>query len=162
MFLLAWTVLEMVNHGGGTIPLGIVGFIAPGLTLFVGVAAWHEAGQLPPLKAAAYNLVHRPIGPVLALVVVPFLPGDGPDANVGLFTLALGWLLHIVSGRALGTSAGSHRSPEVPGGAGGRGQVEAFEFVRDEGDHALGSLDLPTDQQRGAGSGDDLVPVPHR
>lgn len=44
----------------------------------------------------------RPIGPVLGLAVVPFLPGDGPGANVGLFTFALGWLLHIATDRALG------------------------------------------------------------
>ncbi|MFC9760021.1 DUF4260 family protein [Streptomyces sp. NPDC056921] len=102
VFLLAWTVLEMVNHGGGTIPLGIAGFIAPDLTLFVGPAGPHESGQLPRGKVPAYNLVHRPIVPVLGLVVVPFLPGDGPDANVGLFTIALAWLLHIASDRALG------------------------------------------------------------
>ncbi|SEG94041.1 protein of unknown function [Actinacidiphila yanglinensis] len=102
VFVLAWTVLEMVNHGGGAIALGIVGFIAPDLMLFVGRAAPHEAGQLARGKVAAYNLVHRPIGPVLGLVVVPFLPGDGPGANVGLFTFVLGWLLHIASDRALG------------------------------------------------------------
>ncbi|MFE7112926.1 DUF4260 family protein [Streptomyces sp. NPDC057575] len=102
VFLLAWTVLEMVNHGGGTIPLGILGFIAPDLTLFVGPSGPREPGQLPRGKVPAYNLVHRPIVPVLGLIVVPFLPGDGPGANVGLFTFALGWLLHIASDRALG------------------------------------------------------------
>ncbi|XIE81596.1 DUF4260 domain-containing protein [Streptomyces sp. SBR177] len=102
MFLLAWTVLEMVNHGGGAIPLGVVGFIAPDLPLFVRRAGPHEAGQFPPTTVTAYKLVHRPVGPVLALVVVPFLPGDGPGANVGLFTFALGWLLHIATHRALG------------------------------------------------------------
>ncbi|KQX55784.1 MULTISPECIES: DUF4260 family protein [unclassified Streptomyces] len=102
VFLLAWTVLEMVNHGGWTIPLGILGFIAPDLTLFVGPSGPHEPGQLPRGKVPAYNLVHRPIVPVLGLIVVPFLPGDGPDANVGLFTFALGWLLHIASDRTLG------------------------------------------------------------
>ncbi|MGW0083696.1 DUF4260 family protein [Streptomyces sp. NPDC003393] len=102
VFLLAWTVLEMVNHSGATIPLGIAGFIAPDLTLFVGPGGPHEPGQLPRGRVAAYNLVHRPVVPVLGLVVVPFLPGDGPGANVGLFTFALGWLLHIASDRALG------------------------------------------------------------
>ncbi|MER6096223.1 DUF4260 domain-containing protein [Streptomyces sp. NPDC001728] len=102
VFLLAWTVLEMVNHGGGTIPLGISGFIAPDLTLFVGPSEPREPGQLPRGRVPAYNLVHRPIVPVLGLIVVPFLPGDGPGANVGLFTFALGWLLHIASDRALG------------------------------------------------------------
>ncbi|CAM5230960.1 membrane protein [Streptomyces spiroverticillatus] len=102
VFLLAWTVLEMVNHGGGTIPLGIAGFIAPCLTRFFGPAGPHEPGQLPRGRVPAYNLVHRPIGPVLVLVVVPFLPGDGPGANVGLFTFGLAWLLHIAADRALG------------------------------------------------------------
>ncbi|WP_327294559.1 DUF4260 family protein [Streptomyces sp. NBC_01197] len=102
VFLLAWAVLEMVNHGGGTIPLGILGFIAPDLTLFVGPSGPREPGQLPRGKVPAYNLVHRPIVPIPGLIVVPFLPGDGPGANVGLFTFALGWLLHIASDRALG------------------------------------------------------------
>ncbi|GAA2587170.1 MULTISPECIES: DUF4260 family protein [Streptomyces] len=102
VFLLAWTVLEMVNHGGGTIPLGILGFIAPDLTLFVGPSGPREPGQLPRGKVPAYNLVHRPIVPLLGLIVVPFLPGEGPGANVGLFTFALGWLLHIASDRTLG------------------------------------------------------------
>lgn len=47
-FLLFWLVLEMVNHGGGTIPLGIAGLFTPDLTLFVGPSGSHEAGQLPP------------------------------------------------------------------------------------------------------------------
>jgi hypothetical protein len=102
LFLLAWTVLEMVNHPGATIPLGIVGFIAPDLTLIVGPGGPHEPGQLPRGKVAAYNLVHRPIVPVLGLIVIPFLPDDGPSDNTGLFTLALGWLLHIAADRALG------------------------------------------------------------
>ncbi|TXS44339.1 DUF4260 family protein [Streptomyces sp. OR43] len=102
VFLLAWTVLEMVNHGGGTIPLGVLGFIAPDLTLLVGPSGPREPGQLPRGKVPAYNLAHRPIVPLLGLIVVPFLPGDGPGANVGLFTFALGWLLHIASDRALG------------------------------------------------------------
>ncbi|MGW3495726.1 hypothetical protein [Streptomyces sp. NPDC001020] len=78
VFLLAWTVLEMVNHGGGTIPLGMVGFIAPDLALFVGPAGPHESGQLPRGKVAAYSLVHRPIGPVLGLVGVPRAVGVAP------------------------------------------------------------------------------------
>ncbi|MEV5609118.1 DUF4260 family protein [Streptomyces sp. NPDC052225] len=102
VFLLAWTVLEMVNHGGAAIVLGIVGFLAPDLTLVIGPAGPHEAGQLPRGRVAAYNFVHRPVLPLAGLVVVPFLPGDGPSANVGLFTLALGWLLHIAADRALG------------------------------------------------------------
>ncbi|SEC10407.1 protein of unknown function [Streptomyces sp. 2131.1] len=102
VFLLVWTVLEMVNHGGGTIALGILGVIAPDLTRFVGPSGPREPGQLPRGKVPAYNLVHRPIVPVLGLIVVPLLPGDGPGANVGLFTFALGWLLHIASDRALG------------------------------------------------------------
>jgi hypothetical protein len=102
VFLLAWTVLEMVNHAGATIPLGIVGAVVPDLTLLVGPSGPHEPGQLARGKVAAYNLVHRPVIPVLALIIIPFLPGDGPSANVGLFTFALGWLLHIAADRAFG------------------------------------------------------------
>ncbi|MFC5188087.1 DUF4260 domain-containing protein [Actinomadura harenae] len=70
VFLLAWTVLEMVNHGGGTMVLGIAGFIASDLTLFVGPGGPHEPRQLPRGKVPTYNLLHRPIGPVLGLVVL--------------------------------------------------------------------------------------------
>src|SRR5262245_55272280 len=97
--LLFWVVLEMINHGGGTIPLGIVGLFAPDLTLLIGPSEPHEPGQLPRGRVTSYNLVHRPIVPVLWLVVCTVLP-DGP--GVALFTFGLAWLLHICVDRALG------------------------------------------------------------
>lgn len=98
-FLLFWLVLEMVNHGGGTIPLGIAGLFTPDLTLFVGPSGSHEAGQLPRGRVPGYNLVHRPVVPLLRLAVCVVLP-DPP--GTALFTFGIAWLLHIALDRALG------------------------------------------------------------
>ncbi|MGZ2356726.1 DUF4260 domain-containing protein [Streptomyces sp. 372A] len=98
-FLLFWLVLEMVNHGGWTIPLGIAGLFAPDLTLFIGPSGSHGAGQLPRGRVPGYNLVHRPVVPLLWLAFCVVLP-DPP--GTALFTFGLAWLLHIAVDRALG------------------------------------------------------------
>ncbi|MEU8893352.1 DUF4260 family protein [Streptomyces sp. NPDC048442] len=98
-FLLFWVVLEMVNHGGWTIPLGIAGVFAPDLTLVIGPSGPHERGQLTHGRVPGYHLVHRPVAPVLWLVICVVLP-DPP--GTALFTFGLAWLLHISLDRAFG------------------------------------------------------------
>ncbi|MFF1698399.1 DUF4260 family protein [Streptomyces sp. NPDC058257] len=101
VFLLVWVVFEMVKHTGWVIPLGLLGFVAPDLSFFVGASGPHQHGQLPRATVGAYNLVHRPAGP-LALMTVVALLADGPGQNAAPFTFGLAWLLHIALDRALG------------------------------------------------------------
>ncbi|MEU6672637.1 DUF4260 family protein [Streptomyces sp. NPDC046925] len=100
-FLLVWVVFEMVKHAGWVIPLGVLGFIAPDLSFFVGASGPHRHGQLPRGTVGAYNLVHRPVGPLVWMTVVALL-ADGPGQNAAPFTFGLAWLLHIALDRSLG------------------------------------------------------------
>lgn len=100
-FLLFWVVFEMVKHVGWVIPLGLLGFIAPDLSFFVGASGPHQHGQLPRGTVGVYNLVHRPIGPLVWMTAVALL-SEGPGDNAAPFTFGLAWLLHIVLDRALG------------------------------------------------------------
>ncbi|MFF9806178.1 DUF4260 family protein [Streptomyces coeruleorubidus] len=100
-FLLVWVVFEMIKHAGWVIPLGVLGFIAPDLSFFIGASGPHQHGQLPRGTVGPYNLVHRPIGPVLWMTVTALL-ADGPGDNAAPFTFGLAWLLHIAMDRALG------------------------------------------------------------
>ena len=100
-FLLVWVVFEAVKHAGWVIPLAVLGFIAPDLSFFVGASGPHQQGQLPRGTVGAYNLVHRPIVPVV-LMTIPALLADGPGDNAAPFTFGLAWMLHIALDRSLG------------------------------------------------------------
>jgi hypothetical protein len=97
-FLLAFIVLEVVNHGGSALVAALLFLIAPDLTMVIG-ASTAGNGTLSPRAVPYYNLVHRPWIP-LAVLVVYSLGGLGDW--VPLFTAGLGWLAHIALDRAFG------------------------------------------------------------
>ncbi|MEU4446164.1 DUF4260 family protein [Actinosynnema sp. NPDC050801] len=98
VFLLAFIVLEVINHGGSALIGALLLLIAPDLTMVIGAgAAGH--GRLSPKAVPYYNLVHRPWIPLAVLVCYSFgALGDW----VPLFTAGLGWLAHIALDRAFG------------------------------------------------------------
>ncbi|GAA1699139.1 DUF4260 family protein [Kribbella yunnanensis] len=87
LFLLAFTVLEVINHGIPALIAALLFLIAPDLPLLIG--------------GRYYNLVHRPWIPLAVLVIYSAgLLGDW----VPLFTAPLGWLTHIALDRTFGYS----------------------------------------------------------
>ncbi|WP_326700503.1 DUF4260 domain-containing protein [Streptomyces sp. NBC_01754] len=100
-FLLVWVVFEAVKHGGWVIPLAVLGLVVPDLSFFAGASGEHRPGQLPRGTVAVYNLVHRPLVP-LVLMVPPAALADGPGDNAAPFTFGLAWLTHIALDRAMG------------------------------------------------------------
>lgn len=101
-FLLFWAVFECVKHGGWSIPLGVLGFLLPDLSFLLGVGAGQrEQGSSPPRMVAAYNLLHRPVIPLVLLVALSFAP-TANTAVAAPFTFALAWLGHICADRVLG------------------------------------------------------------
>lgn len=101
-FLLVWSVFEAVKHGGWVIPLAVLGLIAPDLTFFIAKSEWTQPGRLPKRAVPAYNLMHRPITPVVWMVLSTVVTGGKPEANAAPFTLGLMWLTHIALDRAMG------------------------------------------------------------
>lgn len=93
--LLAATVLQVQDHGGGWLALGFA--LMPDLGLLAGAARGLEKGQLAPRAVPIYNALHRLTGPaVLAgLALTGVLPSVWLSA-------ALGWALHISIDRAVG------------------------------------------------------------
>jgi hypothetical protein len=96
--LLAFIVLEVVNHGSSALVAALLFLIAPDLTMVIGASAAGD-GKLSPKAVPYYNLVHRPWIP-LAVLVAYSLGGLGDW--VPLFTAGLGWLAHIALDRAFG------------------------------------------------------------
>jgi hypothetical protein len=97
-FLLAFIVLEVVNHGGSALVAALLLLIVPDLTMVIGASAARH-GTLSPKAVPYYNFMHRPWVP-LAVLVVYSLGGLGDW--VPLFTAGLGWLAHIALDRAFG------------------------------------------------------------
>jgi hypothetical protein len=93
--LLAGTILQVQDHGGGWLALGFA--LMPDLGLLAGIGRGLEKGQLAPRAVPIYNALHRFVGPVVlaALVVTGILPAVWLSA-------ALGWALHIAIDRAVG------------------------------------------------------------
>ena len=100
VFLLAFAILEGVNHGAAAWAALAGGLIAPDLT-FLAAAGAHEPvrrGQLPRKAVPFYNAAHRtwiPLALIAAYIVAPI---SGP----ALFTFLLAWMLHIAVDRAVG------------------------------------------------------------
>lgn len=93
--LLAGTVLQVQDHGGGWLALGFA--LMPDLGLIAGIDRDLQKGQLAPRAVPIYNALHRFVGPVaLALLVLAgVLPAIWLSA-------ALGWALHIAIDRTVG------------------------------------------------------------
>lgn len=100
-FLLVWVVFEMVKHVGWVVPLAVLGFVLPDLSFFVGASGAHAPGQLPRGTTRVYNLVHRPVVPIVVMAI-PAVLAEGPGDNAAPFTFGLAWLLHIATDRSLG------------------------------------------------------------
>lgn len=97
-FLLAFIVLEVINHGGSALVAALLFLIAPDLTMVIG-AGTAGNGMLSPKAVPYYNLAHRPWIPLTVLVVYSL---GGLGDWVPVFTAALGWLAHIALDRAFG------------------------------------------------------------
>lgn len=102
VLLLVWAVFECAKHGGWSIPLGVLGVIVPDLSFLLG-AGYHprEQGPMPPRMVGLYNLLHRPVIPLVLLVGLSFAPTSNTTIAAP-FTLGLAWLGHISVDRALG------------------------------------------------------------
>lgn len=100
--LASFTAFEVVKYGGWAWGAAAVGLIAPDLVMLGGIGATPAArGVLPRRIIPAYNLVHRPVGPVLLMLAVGVAPITHA-AFVPWFVLGLAWLAHICLDRALG------------------------------------------------------------
>jgi len=93
--LLAGTVLQVQDHGGGWLAFGFA--IMPDLGLIAGIDRNLQKGQLAPRAVPIYNALHRFVGPALLalLVVTGLLPQIWLSA-------ALGWAFHIALDRTFG------------------------------------------------------------
>jgi hypothetical protein len=93
--LLAATVLQVHDHGGGWLALGFA--LMPDLGLLAGAGRGLDKGQLAPRAVPIYNALHRFAGPVLlgGLVLAGVVPAVWLAA-------ALGWALHISIDRTAG------------------------------------------------------------
>lgn len=97
-FLLAFIVLEVINHGGPALVAAVLLLIAPYLVRFIDAGAAGN-GKLSPKAVPYYNIAHRPWIPLAVLVVYSVgVLGEW----VPLFTAGLGWLAHIALDRAFG------------------------------------------------------------
>jgi hypothetical protein len=99
-FLLAFAVLEGVNHGAAAWAALAGGLIAPDLTFFAAAGAREPVvrGQLPRKAVPFYNAAHRTWVPLALTAAYTVAPLDVP----ALFTFLLAWMLHIAVDRAAG------------------------------------------------------------
>jgi len=100
-FLIAFAILEGVNHGAAAWAALAGGLIAPDLTFFAAAGA-HEPvirGQLPRKAVPVYNAAHRTWVP-LALTAAYAVAA--PLNMPALFTFLLAWMLHIAVDRVAG------------------------------------------------------------
>jgi hypothetical protein len=97
LFLLAFAVLEVVNHGAPALITAVAFAIIPDLTMFIGA---REAGNGKPSPKAVpyYNFMHRPWIPLAIMVAYSF----GPVDFVPIFVAGLAWLLHVAADRSFG------------------------------------------------------------
>ena len=99
-FLLAFAILEGVNHGAGSWLALAVGLVAPDLS-FLAAAGGTEPvrkGQLPRRAVPVCNAVHRTWLPLALAVAYSLSPISAPAA----FTFLLAWMLHIAVDRVAG------------------------------------------------------------
>jgi hypothetical protein len=99
-FLLAFAILEGVNHGAGSWLALVGGLVAPDLSFFAAAGA-HEPvrqGQLPRKAVPFYNAAHRTWIPFAVAVAYSVSPLQVP----ALFTFLLAWILHIAVDRVAG------------------------------------------------------------
>ena len=99
-FLLAFAILEGVNHGAAAWVALAGGLIAPDLTFFAAAGA-HEPvsrGQLPRKAVPFYNAAHRTWIPLVLTAAYTVAPVNVP----ALFTFLLAWMLHIAVDRVAG------------------------------------------------------------
>jgi len=99
-FLLAFAILEGVNHGAAAWAALAGGLIAPDLTFFAAAGAREPVvrGQLPRKAVPFYNAAHRTWVPLALTAVYTVTPLNVP----ALFTFLLAWMLHIAVDRAAG------------------------------------------------------------
>ena len=100
-FLLAFAILEGVNHGAAAWAALAGGLIAPDLTFFAAAGAREPVvrGQLPRKAVPFYNAAHRTWVP-LALTAAYAVAA--PLNMPALFTFLLAWMLHIAVDRVAG------------------------------------------------------------
>lgn len=99
-FLLAFAILEGINHGPAAWAALVGGLIAPDLTFFA-AAGEHEPvspGQLPRKAVPFYNTAHRTWIPLALTAAYTVAPLSVP----ALFTFLLAWMLHIAVDRIAG------------------------------------------------------------
>jgi hypothetical protein len=99
-FLLAFAVLEGINHGPAAWAALVGGLIAPDLTFFAAAGA-HEPvsrGQLPRKAVPFYNIAHHTWIPLALTATYTVAPLSVP----ALFTFLLAWMLHIAMDRVAG------------------------------------------------------------
>jgi hypothetical protein len=92
-FLLAFAILEGINHGPAAWGALVGGMVAPDLTFFAAAGA-HEPvsrGQLPRKAVPFYNTAHRTWIPLALAAAYSVAPLSVP----ALFTFLLAWMLHI-------------------------------------------------------------------
>jgi Domain of unknown function (DUF4260) len=100
-FLLAFAILEGINHGVLAWAALAAGLIAPDLTFLAAAGAREHAsrGKLPRRAVPWYNTAHRGWIPVtLAIIYSVATPVDSP----ALFTFLIAWMLHIGVDRIMG------------------------------------------------------------
>jgi hypothetical protein len=99
-FLLAFAILEGVNHGAAAWAALAGGLIAPDLTFLAAAGAPEPAvrGQLPRRAVPFYNAAHRTWIPLALTAAYTVAPLDIP----ALFTFLLAWMLHIAVDRVAG------------------------------------------------------------
>ncbi|WP_329116550.1 DUF4260 family protein [Streptomyces sp. NBC_01465] len=100
LFWSAFAVLEAVNHGWIAGLFALAFFIAPDLTMLVGVsdAPRPAHGQLAPRAVPFYNAAHRALVPLALMALYTFTP----LAWAPIFAALCGWLAHISYDRAFG------------------------------------------------------------
>ena len=93
--LLAGTILQVQDHGGGWLALGFK--LMPDLGLIAGIYRGLQKGRLAPRAASIHKALHRFVGPaVLALLVIAGM------LQALWLSAALGWALHIAVDRTVG------------------------------------------------------------
>ncbi len=99
-FLLAFAILEGINHGGAAWVALAGGLIAPDLTFAAAAGAREPSvrGQLPRRAVPFYNTAHRTWIPLALAAAYTVAPLDIP----ALFTFLLAWMLHIAVDRVAG------------------------------------------------------------
>jgi hypothetical protein len=99
-FLLAFAILEGVNHGAAAWAALAGGLIAPDLTFFTAAGTREPVsrGQLPRKAVPSCHAAHRTWIPLALAAACAVAPLPVP----ALFTFLLAWMLHIAVDRAAG------------------------------------------------------------